>query len=46
MVPKKSTMNAVLILKLLMKKNQKGQKHLHCAFDLDLENDRVSRKEL
>lgn len=27
------------------KKPQKGQRDLHCAFGLDLENDRVSRKE-
>lgn len=26
-------------------KKPKGQRDLHCAFGLDLENDRVSRKE-
>lgn len=40
MPKKKSTLNAVLALKL-----EKGQRDLHCAFGVDLESDRVSRKE-
>lgn len=41
---KKYTVNAVLALTLL-KNNQKGQRYLHCAFGLDLESDRLSRKQ-
>ncbi|KAK3510739.1 hypothetical protein QTP70_021324 [Hemibagrus guttatus] len=46
-MPRKSTIDAIFALRILMEKYRDGQRELHCVFvDLEKEYDRVPREEL